>query len=116
MGHFKRPLLNAIRQNCTECCAGAIAEVGRCRMITCPMWPYRMGANPFRAVREVSEDQLEVLRSPPGQRPDIMREFHGQSGAWRRRNGVMHHMESAAAADGTRSRRKRPRARSDADA
>ena len=32
-------------------------------MIACPMWPYRMGANPFRVVREVSEDQLEVLRA-----------------------------------------------------
>ena len=40
VGHFKRPLLNAIRQNCTECCAGAIAEVRRCRIIACPMWPY----------------------------------------------------------------------------
>jgi hypothetical protein len=63
LGHSKRPLLAAIRQNCIECCAGAVAEVRRCRMIACPMWPYRMGTNPFRAVREVSEDQLEVLRA-----------------------------------------------------
>src|SRR5580698_6962628 len=29
--------------------AGAVAQVRRCRMLACPMWPYRMGTNPFRA-------------------------------------------------------------------
>lgn len=63
LGHTKRPLLALIRQNCLECCCGSPGEVRRCRMITCPMWPLRMGENPFRAVRELSENQKEALRA-----------------------------------------------------
>lgn len=60
LGHPRRPLLRAIRANCIECCGGTEAEVRRCRMVTCPMWPYRMATNPFQR-RELSEEQrLEV--------------------------------------------------------
>jgi hypothetical protein len=47
-GHAKRPLLQAIRENCIECCGGSHAEVRRCGQVACPFWPYRMNANPFR--------------------------------------------------------------------
>lgn len=56
LGHHKRPLLSAIRQNCIDCCAGSPAEVRRCGMVACPMWPYRMGANPF-AERTMTDEQ-----------------------------------------------------------
>lgn len=61
LGHVKRPLLDAIRQNCIECCGGNSAEVRRCRAFTCPMWPYRMRTNPFRA--EFSEEKREAMAS-----------------------------------------------------
>jgi hypothetical protein len=68
IGHFKRPILRAIRQNCVECCAGAEAEVRRCRMITCPMWPYRMASNPFR--EKLGDEQREAARARlSGNRP-----------------------------------------------
>jgi hypothetical protein len=59
LGHVKRPLLRVIRANCIECSGGAEAEVRRCRMVACPMWPYRMGTNPFHR-QELSKEEREV--------------------------------------------------------
>ena len=56
IGHFKRPILRAIRQNCIDCAGGSEAEVRRCRMAACPMWPYRMASNPFNS-REMTDTQ-----------------------------------------------------------
>lgn len=47
LGCSKQPLLSVIRAKCIDCCAGNAAEVRRCGMIDCPLWPYRMGTNPF---------------------------------------------------------------------
>jgi hypothetical protein len=60
LGHQKRPLLRVIRANCIECAGNSETEVRRCRMIACPMWPYRMGTNPFQR-RELTEDQRSEL-------------------------------------------------------
>lgn len=49
-------LRKAVRANCIDCSGGNMAEVRRCRMAWCPLWPYRMGSNPFRK-REFSEEQ-----------------------------------------------------------
>jgi hypothetical protein len=56
LGHCKRPLLQVIRQNCIECSGGSLAETRRCGAVKCPMWPFRMGSNPFAASR--SEAQM----------------------------------------------------------
>jgi hypothetical protein len=61
IGHHKRPLLAAIRQNCIEWCCGGRAEVRRCRIVTCPMWPYRMGTNPFRH-HDLTDEQRDTRR------------------------------------------------------
>ena len=55
LGHYKRPVLRAIRANCIDCCAGNEAEVRRCRMLACPMWPYRMATNPFHT-QEITDE------------------------------------------------------------
>ncbi len=47
LGHRKRPLTNAIREKCIDCCAGQTAEVRRCTTIKCALWPYRMATDPF---------------------------------------------------------------------
>jgi len=60
-GHAKRPILDAIRANCIACCAGNAAEVRRCRMVQCDMWPYRMGSNPFVS-RDYTDEQREAAR------------------------------------------------------
>jgi hypothetical protein len=46
LGHPESPL-RAIRAKCADCCGGSLAEVRRCTAVTCPLWPMRMGKNPF---------------------------------------------------------------------
>jgi hypothetical protein len=61
LGHRKRPLLAAIRENCIECCCGNQAEVRHCRIVTCPMWPFRMRTNPFRH-QDLTDEQRDAKR------------------------------------------------------
>ena len=71
LGHRKRSLLRVIRENCIDCVGGSEAEVRRCAQVRCPMWPYRMSSNPFRA--EMSEEDrrraAQRLRPAGGGRP-----------------------------------------------
>ena len=39
--------LRAIRRHCLSCCGFNRAEVRRCVATRCPLWPLRMGGNPF---------------------------------------------------------------------
>ncbi len=41
--------LRAIRLKCLDCCCENSAEVKRCHIEDCALWPYRMGRNPHRA-------------------------------------------------------------------
>ena len=56
-GHVGLSPMKVIRGKCLDCCGGSAGEVRKCTATGCPLWPYRMGENPFRAVREMSEDQ-----------------------------------------------------------
>lgn len=49
--------LKAIREKCLDCCAGQTSEVKYCPAEDCPLWPFRMGKNPFRKERELTEEQ-----------------------------------------------------------
>lgn len=42
-----KPLLRVIREKCLDCVCGNSAEVARCPCRDCPLYPYRMGRNPF---------------------------------------------------------------------
>jgi hypothetical protein len=55
------PLLAVIRAKCLDCVGHQPGEVRRCGDITCPNWPYRMSANPFRPKRQLSEAQRAAL-------------------------------------------------------
>ncbi len=46
-GHEPGSLLHIIREKCLDCCVGQAAEVRRCTATGCPLWPYRLGQNPF---------------------------------------------------------------------
>ncbi|WP_162685485.1 hypothetical protein [Roseovarius amoyensis] len=46
LGHPSSPI-KAIRRNCVECAGGSEAEARKCTATTCPLWPFRMGRNPF---------------------------------------------------------------------
>ena len=54
--------LKAIRGKCLDCCCGSGSD--------CPLWPFRMGTNPFRKKRELSSaekrERAERLVKPCG--------------------------------------------------
>lgn len=54
--------LKAIRAKCIDCCVGNVAEVKLCHITECDLHPYRMGKNPFRAKRVVTDEQREAFR------------------------------------------------------
>ena len=58
-----RPL-RAMRVKCLECCCNNSAEVRRCHMTDCPLWPFRMGRNPNRAGMGSREGSFR--KSSPG--------------------------------------------------
>jgi hypothetical protein len=55
--HEPMPVLKAIRAKCLDCCCYQQAEIAKCTMINCPLWPFRMGTNPWRARAPLSETQ-----------------------------------------------------------
>ncbi len=38
--------IKAIRKKCLECASGSTAEIQRCHIEECSLWPYRFGHNP----------------------------------------------------------------------
>ena len=52
--------LKAIREKCVNCCCGDASEVRKCVAIDCALWPFRMGKNPFRKRRELSEEEKRI--------------------------------------------------------
>lgn len=53
--------LKAIREKCLDCCCGQPSEVKSCPAEDCPLWHFRMGKNPFRQKRELTEEQKANL-------------------------------------------------------
>lgn len=49
--------LKAIRLFCVECCGGSSNEVKLCPSEKCALHNFRFGKNPFRAKRELSDEQ-----------------------------------------------------------
>lgn len=54
--HTKKSVLKAIREKCLDCCIGQHAEVRRCHITDCALWPFRMGKNPSHK-RNMTEEQ-----------------------------------------------------------
>ena len=54
-------VLKAIRAKCLDCCGGSPSEVRECEIDQCALHPYRMGSNPFRKKRELTDEQREAL-------------------------------------------------------
>ena len=52
--------VKAIRMKCTDCSGGNRREVEHCSLKSCALYPFRFGKNPFRAVREMSEEQKQA--------------------------------------------------------
>lgn len=43
----KPALRKAIREKCMDCCCMQRAEVARCNIKKCSLWPYRMGGTSY---------------------------------------------------------------------
>lgn len=48
---------DAMRAKCIDCCGGSPTEVRRCTSVSCPLWPFRFGTDPFRQKAEMSDEQ-----------------------------------------------------------
>ena len=53
--------VKAIREKCVDCCCGSTSEVSNCQVTNCALHPFRMGKNPYRQRREMTEEQKQVL-------------------------------------------------------
>ena len=63
LGHVKMPVLDAIRARCLDCSSQQQSEVRKCTAVQCPSWPYRMGTNPWREKKELTEERREQLKN-----------------------------------------------------
>lgn len=64
--HPESPI-KAIRAKCLDCCGGNVAEARKCVSTVCPLWPLRMGANPFHASSASSKlDMAKFATSSEG--------------------------------------------------
>jgi hypothetical protein len=51
----------AIRAFCLGCSGDSTAEVKKCPVEKCPLYPFRFGKNPYRQRREMTEEEKRVL-------------------------------------------------------
>lgn len=52
--------VKAIREFCLDCCGGVSGEVKLCPATKCTLYPFRFGKNPYRAKREMTEEQRKA--------------------------------------------------------
>lgn len=72
MAEIKSPL-KAIRAKCLDCSGDYINEVRECPITDCPLYPFRMGKNPFRKKREITEEQkAEMVKNLKFYRGEIV--------------------------------------------
>lgn len=60
----KNPV-KAIRAKCIDCCGAEdyIRRIKECELKKCALYPFRMGVNPYRVRKEMTEEQKEVLKT-----------------------------------------------------
>lgn len=56
------PVLKAIRAKCVDCSGGSASEANKCTAITCPLWAYRLGKNPWRKKKTITKEHLAKLQ------------------------------------------------------
>ena len=54
--------VKAIREFCLDCCGESASAVKACTATSCVLYPFRFGKNPYRAKRELTEEQKESAR------------------------------------------------------
>jgi len=61
----RRNPIKAIRRHCLDCCGGSAIAVLECPSITCALWAFRKGKNPYRVppTQKQKERALENLNA-----------------------------------------------------
>lgn len=59
MANLQNPT-KAIQAFCNECMGGNKYWVKDCRTEACPLWPFRMGKNPYRMGRQMTDEQKQA--------------------------------------------------------
>lgn len=54
-------VLRAIKLKCLDCSTYNILEIKECPVKNCPLYPFRLGNNPFRKKKELSEEERTKL-------------------------------------------------------
>ena len=54
--------VKAIRKYCLQCSGDSPKEVRLCVIPECPLYPFRLGRNPNRKGRVLSEDEKQEIR------------------------------------------------------
>ncbi|WHZ30063.1 MAG: hypothetical protein OJF51_004865 [Nitrospira sp.] len=52
--------LKAIRAKCLDCSCYQPKEVRECRIMTCSLWPYRLGHRPATLEKKQAEELVEA--------------------------------------------------------
>ena len=59
----KRELLHIIKAKCLDCSCYQLEEVRQCTDKNCELYPYRLGKDPFKKQKEITEKQLKVRQA-----------------------------------------------------
>ena len=62
MNEPKTNPVKVIREKCLDCSCGSANEVKPCTAERCPLWPWRMGKNPYRNARVLTDEQKAAMR------------------------------------------------------
>lgn len=54
--------VKAIRLFCLDCCGDSASAVKECEAKCCALYPFRLGKNPYRAKRELTDEQKEAAK------------------------------------------------------
>ena len=54
-------VLRAIKLKCLDCSTYTTNEIKECPVKNCPLYPFRLGKNPFRK-REVTDEERQKMR------------------------------------------------------
>ena len=55
--------VKAIRAFCLDCCGDNRSFVKDCPSAKCALYPFRLGKNPYRMKRELTEEQKQELKN-----------------------------------------------------
>lgn len=61
-GERTTSVLKAIKKHCLDCCCFQRDEVKYCPCTSCNLWPFRLGKNPYRKKRELTEEQKLAVK------------------------------------------------------